>query len=103
MTIWWTIAGVAVLTAVMKGLGPWVLGGRELPGRFNGVIVLMAPALLMALVVTATLADGDQWQAGAVTIGVAVAGVAAWRGASAITTVGIAVVVTALLRAAGLS
>lgn len=101
-TTWWTILGLALATAAVKGVGPVLLGGRDLPVRFTGVIVLMAPALLTALVVTSVLAEGDRWQAGAVTVGVATAGVAAWRGASVITTIGIAVVLTALLRLAGL-
>ena len=57
-TIWWTIAGCTVVTAVIKAFGPVVMGGRELPDRLQGVIVLLAPALLAALVVTAALADG---------------------------------------------
>lgn len=101
-TVWWTILGLALATAAVKGVGPVLLGGRDLPVRFTGVIVLMAPALLTALVVTSVLADGDRWHAGADTVGVATAGVAAWRGASVITTIGIAVVLTALLRLAGL-
>lgn len=100
--IWWTILGAAIATAAIKAFGPVLLGGRELPARFTGVVVLMAPALLAALVVTSVLAVDGRWQAGANTLGVAVAGVAAWRGASAITTVAIAVVATALLRLAGL-
>ncbi len=100
--IWATILVVAVTTALIKATGPVVLGGRRLPERVDGVIVLMAPALLTALVVTAALADGDRWSLGAQTVGVAAGGVAAWRGASAITTVAVAVIVTAVLRQTGL-
>jgi hypothetical protein len=59
----------------------------------------MAPALFAALVVTQVLADGRDLGVGADTAGVALAGVAAWRGASVITVVAIAAVTTALLRA----
>lgn len=102
MTIWWTIGVLAVLTALVKAAGPLVLGGRELPPRFSGVIVLMAPALLTALVVTAALADEGRWHVGADTVGVAAGGVAAWRGASAIASVTVAIVVTAVLRQTGM-
>lgn len=101
-TIWWTIVGVALATALVKGVGPVLLGGRDLPERVRGVVGLLAPALLTALVVTAVLADGSRWTAGASALGVAAAGVVAWRGSSVITTVAVAVGVTALLRLAGL-
>jgi len=52
------IAGLAIVTAAIKAAGPIVPGGRQLPAQFLGVISLLAPALLAALVVTATLADG---------------------------------------------
>lgn len=97
--IWGLIIGCAVVTAIIKAAGPVALGGRELPPRFNGVIALMAAALLAALVVTSALADGDQWQVGADTAGVAVAGLAMWRGLPMIGGVFLAAVVTALLRA----
>lgn len=100
-TIWIVIAGAAIVTAIIKGAGPMVLGGRELPPRLVGVVVLMAPALLAALVVTSAVADGDEWVIGADTVGVAAAGVLLWRGASVLVGVGVAVVVTAGLRVAG--
>jgi branched-subunit amino acid transport protein len=99
--IWALIGLCAVVTAMIKAAGPIALGHRDLPGWFTDVIVLMAPALLAALVVTAALADGDRLAVGADTAGVAVAGVALWRGANIILGVAIAVVVTAGLRAAG--
>jgi hypothetical protein len=49
--------------------------------------------------VTQALADGKHVGVGADTVGVAVAGVAIWRGASILVTVAIAAVVTAGLRA----
>ena len=47
------------------------MGGRELPPRVGGVIMLMAPALLAALVVSSALADGEHLHVGADTAGVA--------------------------------
>jgi branched-subunit amino acid transport protein len=93
------IGGCAVVTAVIKAVGPVALGGRELPERFTGVIALMAPALLAALVVTAALANGDRLAVGPDTAGVAAGGLVAWRTGSIIGCVIVAAAVTALLRA----
>jgi branched-subunit amino acid transport protein len=93
------IAACAVITATIKGVGPVALGGRELPAWFSSIVAMMAPALFAALVVTQALADGRDWAVGADTAGVALAGIAAWRGASVIAVVAIAVVTTAVLRA----
>jgi branched chain amino acid efflux pump len=97
--LWLVVAGGAVVTAAIKAAGPVALGGRDLPGWAVSVIELMAPALLAALIVTATLADGDRVRIGADTAGVALAGLALWRGVSILTGVAIAVVATAGLRA----
>lgn len=99
--LWLIIAGGAVVTFAIKAAGPIALGGRELPSWAASIIELMAPALLAALIVTAALADGDQITVGADTAGVALAGIALWRGVSILVGVGIAVVVTAALRALG--
>jgi branched-subunit amino acid transport protein len=96
----WALIGLcALVTAVIKAAGPVALGGRELPGWFAGVVSLMAPALLAALVCVSALADGRHLAIGADTGGVAVAGVALLRGANVIVAVLIAASVTALLRA----
>ncbi len=101
-TIWWTIAGATVVTAIIKAFGPVVMGGRELPPRVSGVIMLMAPALLAALVVTSVLADGDQLHIGADFFGVAVGGaLMLWTRAGVLTAVLAATAVTALLRLLG--
>ena len=93
------IAGLAVVTAAIKAAGPIVLGGRELPSQLLGVIGLLAPALLAALVVTATLADGKELAVGEHTAGVAAGGVVAWKTGSIIGCVVVAALVTAGLRA----
>jgi hypothetical protein len=61
----------------------------------------MAPALLVALVVTQALADGGRIVIGADTAGVGIAGVVLWRGGSILLAVAVAVLVTAGLRALG--
>lgn len=98
-TIWWTIAGCTVVTALIKAAGPVALGGRTMPPRLVGVISLMAPALLAALVVTSTFAVGDRWHVDAHTVGVGVGGVILLRRGPLVVAVLAAVAVTALLRA----
>jgi branched-subunit amino acid transport protein len=93
------IAGCAVITAILKAAGPVALGGRDLPVAFRSVIVLLAPALFAALVVTQVLADGKDIGVSAETAGVAVGGAVAWRTGSVLGCVISAAVVTALLRA----
>ena len=93
------IGGCALVTAATKAVGPVALGGRQLPERLTGVIALMAPALLAALVVTAALADADDWAVGADTAGVAAGGLVAWRTGSIIGCVVVAAAVTAAVRA----
>ena len=98
-TSWAVVGGAAAVTALIKGIGPFALGGRRLPGWFARVVVLLAPALLAALVVSSALADGRHLHVGADTAGVAVAGIALARGASVIVGVVIAAGITAALRA----
>ena len=93
------IGACAIITAAIKAVGPVALGGRDLPAWFSAIVAMMAPALFAALVVTQALADGREWAIGADTAGVALAGLAAWRGASVIAVVAIAAVTTAVLRA----
>jgi branched-subunit amino acid transport protein len=92
------IGGCAVITAAIKAAGPIALGGRELPRWFTGIVVLMAPALLAALVATQILADGQRLAVGADTVGVVTGGLVAWRTGSIIACVVVAAATTALLR-----
>jgi branched-subunit amino acid transport protein len=98
---WTLIAGCAVVTALIKAAGPVAFGGRPLPPRLGGMIGLVAPAVLVALIVTQALADGDHIAIGADTAGVASAGVVVWRGGSILLVVAVAMAVTAGLRALG--
>ena len=98
-TTWALIGGCALITGLIKAAGPVALGGRELPSWFSSIVALMAPALFAALVVTQVLANGRELGVGADTAGVALAGFAAWRGASVITVVTVAAVTAAALRA----
>jgi branched-subunit amino acid transport protein len=102
MTVWTTIALVALVTFTIKGIGPALLGDRDLPDGFSRVVLLLAPALLAALVVTSAAADGPRLQLGADTAGVAFAGLLLLRGATVLPAVLTAAAATALLRLAGL-
>jgi branched-subunit amino acid transport protein len=93
------IAGCAVVTFAIKGAGPIALGGRELPGWFTSVIILLGPALFAALVATQALADGQRLTIGPDTAGVVAGGLVAWKANSVIGCVVTAAVVTAVLRA----
>jgi branched-subunit amino acid transport protein len=97
--LWVVVVACAIVTAGIKAAGPVALGGRELPSWSAGVIGLMAPALLAALVVTSALADGKRIAIGPQTAGVALAGIVLWRGANVLVAVIVAVLVTAGLRA----
>jgi hypothetical protein len=97
--IWGLIGLVAATTFAIKAFGPITVGGRELPEWSAKVIASMAPALLAALVVTAALADGEEWAIGPDTAGVTVAGVGLWFGLPVPAAVFAAAAVTAVLRA----
>ncbi len=99
MTVWWTILGLAVTTAVTRAAGPVVFGGREPHPAFLRVVAMMAPALLAALVVTSAFSEGHRLSVGADAVGVLAAAVVLWRGRSLVLAVVVAVVVTAGLRA----
>ena len=96
---WAVILGIALATFAIKAAGPVALGGRDLPGAFNRVIALLAPALLSALIVTSALADGDEIKIGADTAGVAAGALVVWRTKSVVGSVIAAAAVTAALRA----
>lgn len=68
--IWVVVAIIGVGTMAIKAAGPVLLGGRPLPSRLTGVVALLAPALLAALVATTALGDGQQIVADARVIGV---------------------------------
>ena len=99
--LWLVVGATALVTALIKGFGPVTVGGRDLPPWTAGVIGLLAPALLAALVVVSTLSEGKSIAVGPHTAGVAAAAVALWRGANVLVCVVVAVVATAGVRAVG--
>jgi len=97
--VWITIVSLAVATAVLKLLGPLLLGGRPLPASAMSIIELMASALLAALVVVETFGNGRSLTLDARALGVAFAAVALLKRAPMTVAVIGAAVVTALARA----
>lgn len=100
MTDTWLVVGlVGGATMLIKAIGPILLGGRALPQRVAGLIGLLAPALLAALVAINTLGSGRSLVIDERMIGVVAAGVAVWRKAPILLVVVIAAGVTAGARA----
>ncbi|MGZ5290347.1 MAG: AzlD domain-containing protein, partial [Actinomycetota bacterium] len=80
MSAAWTVVVLTGLgTVVIKSLGPVLLGGRPLPPRIAGLVALLAPALLAALVAINTFAEGRSLTIDARVLGVGVAAIAIWR------------------------
>ena len=96
--IWTVVAVVGLGTVVVKGAGPVVLGGRELPAKLTSVIELLAPSLLAALVAVQVFGDGRGLVVDERVIGLAAAAVALWRKAPLLLVVAVAAVATALAR-----
>ena len=55
--VWATIVALAAGTVAIKAAGPLAFGDRRLPPRLDGVIMLLAPSLLAALVAVQTFAS----------------------------------------------
>ncbi|MEV0828967.1 AzlD domain-containing protein [Nonomuraea rubra] len=76
---WASVAGLVLVTLLLKAFGPVVAAGRRLPGWFPGFVGLLTPALLAMLVVTQLLGSPD----GNVVLDARLAGLAAaviaWR------------------------
>jgi branched chain amino acid efflux pump len=97
--VWTTIGILALVGAAIKATGPVLVGGRKLPGWADGVIALLAPALLTALVLVDTFASGRSLVIDARAAGLAAAVVAiALRAPLLVVVVG-AAAVTAAVRA----
>jgi branched chain amino acid efflux pump len=98
--IWLLIAVLALGTVALKTAGPLLAGGRPLPARVAAVIALLAPALLAALVVIGTFAEGRGLVLDARVLGVSAALVALLARAPLLVALVLAAAVTALARLA---
>ena len=101
--IWGVVAAIGIGTMAIKAAGPVLLGGRPLPPRVQAVVAMLAPALLAALVTTATFGSGQQLVADARLIGVAVAVAALLLRAPILVVVTVAAAGAAIARATGLA
>lgn len=96
---WLVVVLVGAGTIAIKAAGPVLLGGRPLPERFTGVVQLLAPAVLGALVAVQMFGAGQSLVVDERVIGVAAAAIALWRKAPLLGVVVIAAAATALARA----
>jgi len=98
-TIWIVVAVVGLATIAIKAVGPVALGGRKLPPRVDRVVVLLAPALLAALVVTQAVAGDRRYVFDARLVGLASAAVSIRLRAPLLVTLVAAAATTAVVRA----
>jgi branched-subunit amino acid transport protein len=97
---WIVVAVVGAVTLVFKASGPVFLGRRQLPPVVDSLVVLLAPVMLTALVVTQTVGGDEEITVDARLPGVVAAAVALWRGVPIVAAMAVAATVTALLRVA---
>jgi branched-subunit amino acid transport protein len=98
-TIWIVVIATGIGTLALKAAGPVILGGRPLPDRLSGVVTLVGPALLAALVAIGTFAEGQKLVVDARVLGVAAAAVAIRLRAPVLLVVIVAAAITAGVRA----
>lgn len=99
---WLVILAVGIGTIAFKASGPVLLGGRPLPEKLQGVVALLAPALLAALVATNTFGSGQSLVADARLIGMGVAALALVLRAPILVVVVVAAASAAVARLAGI-
>ena len=97
--VWTVVLVVGAGTMAIKGAGPLILGGRSLPEALTGVIELLGPALLGALVAVQIFGDGQALVLDERVVGLGVAAIALWRKAPLLVVVVAAAAATALARA----
>ncbi len=96
----WIVIGVlAVINGSIKAAGPLIAGARELPDVVQRFITASVPALVAALIVTGTFADGQSLVVDARAGGLAAAVVAVSLRAPMFVVLFAAAGATALLRA----
>jgi len=98
-TVWIAVVLIGAATILLKATGPLLLGSRSLPPRVMALVVLLAPALLAALVVTQAVGGNHRIVLDARLPGLAAGGVAAFTRAPLLAVIVIAAATTALARA----
>ena len=96
--VWIAVALVGAATVALKSVGPVLLGGRPLPEHLTGVVALLAPAVLAALVVTQVVGGDREIVLDARLVGLGAAVVALLLRAPLLAVVGAAAVATATVR-----
>ncbi|CAB4820980.1 unannotated protein [freshwater metagenome] len=95
----WTLVILLTLGAyAFKVTGLVFLGGRSLPPMFERCLALIPAAVVTALVMKDTFTTGQDLVLDARALGIAVAGIAAWRKAPLIVVIVLGAAVTALVR-----
>ena len=95
---WTLVFLLAVAAYAFKVIGLIVIGRRQLPGPLERCLALIPAALIAALIVNDTFADGKDLVVDARAAGVAAAALAAWRRAPLIVVIVIGAAVTAAMR-----
>ena len=96
--VWIAVVLVGAATVALKSVGPVLLGGRPLPDHLSGVVELLAPAVLAALVVTQVVGGDREIVFDARLVGLGAAVVALLLRAPLLVVVIVAAVATALVR-----
>ena len=95
---WIAVGAVGAATIVLKSVGPVLLGGKPLPAHLTGMVALLAPALLAALVVTQAVGGDEEIVLDARLVGLGAAVLAILLRAPLLVVVVAAAVATALVR-----
>ena len=98
---WIAVAIVGVATIAIKAAGPLVFADRPLPRPVSALMPLLAPALLAALVVNQTVADGRSLVLDARAAGLAAGAAALLARAPLLVVLAVAAGVAAAARALG--
>jgi branched-subunit amino acid transport protein len=97
--VWTIVAAVGAATVGLKAVGPVVLGERRLPERLSALLFLLAPAVLAALVVTASVGGERRIELDERLVGLAAAAAAIVLRTPLLVVVVVAAAATALVRA----
>lgn len=97
--VWTVVLVTGAATVALKGAGPALLGGRALPPRLLGVVELLAPTLLAALIVVNAFADERRLVLDARAAGLSVAALAVALRAPVLVVVVLAALAAAIVRA----
>ncbi|HYH34562.1 MAG TPA: AzlD domain-containing protein [Nocardioides sp.] len=98
MRLWLAVTAVTLANWLLKAGGPLALGDRSLPRAARGVVGLMAPVLLAALIVVELAGAGWEGLDGRQVAGVGVAGLAWLARAPMLVAVLLGALATAALR-----